>query len=96
MSEADIEKKIALSLDELIAQQKAKQANKPKPKPKAKAAAAGGKKKGAQRVGGTGGDSREGQAVLQQRIDGMGAAGLKSCPLAAGAACDLLETPLAR
>lgn len=50
MSEADIEKKIALSLDELIAQQKAKQANKPKPKPKAKAAAAGGKKKGAQRI----------------------------------------------
>ncbi|PRW39372.1 hypothetical protein C2E21_7055 [Chlorella sorokiniana] len=49
MSEADIEKKIALSLDELIAQQKAKQANKPKPKAKA-AAAAGGKKKGAQRV----------------------------------------------
>ncbi|KAI7843633.1 hypothetical protein COHA_002873 [Chlorella ohadii] len=46
MSEADIEKKIGLSLDELIAQQKAKQANKPKPKPKA--AAAGGKKKGGQ------------------------------------------------
>lgn len=56
MSEADIEKKIALSLDELIAQQKAKQANKPKPKPKAKAAAAGGKKKGAQRVSGAGED----------------------------------------
>lgn len=45
MSEADIEKKIGLSLDELIAQQKAKQASKPKPKPKA-AAAGGGKKKG--------------------------------------------------
>ncbi len=54
MSEADIEKKIGLSLDELIAQQKAKQANKPKPKPKA--AAAGGKKKGGQqRVSGVGG-----------------------------------------